>query len=91
MELLTVLLYVLLEATNMDADFLAKFSAGIGAALTVLGASYGISKIGASAMEATARQPEAAKDISSNMIISAALIEGIAFFALIAAFLIVIL
>ena len=90
MELLTILLNVLLEAANTGADFMAKFGAGFGAGLSVLGAGIGIGKIGASAMEAIARQPEAAKNISSNMILSAALIEGIAFFALIASFLIII-
>ncbi len=91
MELLTVLLNVLLQAANLGADFMAKFGAGLGAGLAVLGAGIGIGQIGAHAMDAIARQPEAAKNISSNMILSAALIEGIAFFALIAAFLIIIL
>jgi F-type H+-transporting ATPase subunit c len=49
----------------------------------------GIGKIGASAMEAIARQPEASGDIRSNMIVSAALIEGVAFFAVIVCILIV--
>ncbi len=89
MELLA-LLNVLLQVANTGADFMAKFGAGVGAGLAVLGAGIGIGKIGASAMEAIARQPEAVKNISSNMILSAALIEGIAFFALIAAFLIII-
>jgi len=56
-----------------------------------LGASFGIGKIGANAMEAIARQPEAAKNIQTNMIISAALIEGIGFFALIVAVLAMVL
>jgi F-type H+-transporting ATPase subunit c len=43
----------------------------------------GISKIGSSALEAIARQPEAAGDIRSNMVVSAALIEGVCFFAII--------
>ena len=47
------------------------------------GAGIGIGKIGASAMEAIARQPEAAGDIRSNMIVIAALIEGVALFAVI--------
>ena len=92
MELLTVLLHVFLQAANdvaANAALLAKFGAGLGAGLAVLGAGFGIGRIGGSAMEAIARQPEASKDISSNMIISAALIEGLAFFALIAAFLII--
>lgn len=55
----------------------------IGAAIAAIGAGLGIGKIGASAMEAIARQPEAAGDIRSNMIVIAALIEGVAFFAII--------
>ena len=90
MELLTIL-SVLLEG-SMDAvasaAFMAKLGAGIGAGLAVLGAGVGIGRIGANAMEAIARQPESVKDIQSNMIVSAALIEGVAFFALVVAFLI---
>ncbi len=86
--LLTTLLQVATDAAA-SAAFMAKFGAGIGAGLAVIGAGIGIGQIGAHAMDAIARQPEATKSISSNMIISAALIEGIAFFALIAAFLII--
>lgn len=57
--------------------------AGFGAAIAAIGAGLGIGKIGSSAMEAIARQPEAANDIRSNMIIIAALIEGVALFAVI--------
>ncbi len=93
MELI-VLLNVLLQAAAdaaASAALLAKFGAGLGAGLAVLGAGIGIGRIGGSAMEAIARQPEAAKNISSNMIISAALIEGIAFLALIISILILVL
>lgn len=62
---------------------LAKAAACIGAAIAAIGAGIGIGKIGASAMEAIARQPEAAGDIRSNMIVIAALIEGVALFAVI--------
>jgi len=55
----------------------------IGAGLAIIGAGYGIGKIGASAVESIARQPEAGADIRTSMIIAAALIEGVAFFALI--------
>ena len=61
----------------------AKMGAAFGAAIVVLGASFGIGKIGSSALEAIARQPEAAGDIRSSMVVSAALIEGVAFFAII--------
>lgn len=55
----------------------------LGAGITIVGASLGIGKIGGSAVEAIARQPEATSKIQTAMIISAALIEGAAFFALI--------
>lgn len=58
----------------------AYLAAGIGAGLVTLGAAFGIGKIGGNAMEGTARQPEASNDIRTSMIISAALIEGIALF-----------
>jgi F-type H+-transporting ATPase subunit c len=53
-----------------------------GAGLVILGAGLGIGKIGASAVESMARQPEVAGNIQTAMIISAALIEGATFFAL---------
>lgn len=59
--------------------------AGIGAGITALGAGIGIGKIGAAAMEAMARQPEAASRIQTAMIISAAFIEGVALFAVVVA------
>jgi F-type H+-transporting ATPase subunit c len=59
--------------------------AAIGAALAVIGAGYGIGKIGAAAMEAIARQPEAASKIQTAMIIVAALIEGVALFGVVVA------
>jgi len=59
--------------------------AGIGAAIAVVGAALGIGKIGSSAMEAIARQPEAAGKIQTAMIIAAALIEGVALFAVVVA------
>lgn len=59
------------------------FSAAIGAALTIIGAGYGIGRIGQAAVEGMARQPEVAAQIQTAMIIAAALIEGATFFALI--------
>jgi F-type H+-transporting ATPase subunit c len=56
----------------------AYLAAGIGAGLVTIGAAIGIGKIGSSAMKGTARQPEATNDIRTTMIISAALIEGVA-------------
>lgn len=57
--------------------------AGIGAGIACIGAGLGIGRIGGSAMEAIARQPESAGDIRSNMIVIAALIEGVALFAVV--------
>ncbi len=65
------------------AEALAAFGGAFGAGLAAIGAGIGIGKIGASAMEAIARQPESAGDIRSNMIVIAALIEGVALFAVI--------
>lgn len=66
---------------------LGKLGAAIGAAIAVIGAGFGIGKIGAAAMEAIARQPEAASDIRMSMIIIAALVEGVALFAIVVCFL----
>ena len=55
----------------------------VGVGLVILGAGFGISKIGAAAVESQARQPEVAGAIQTAMIISAALIEGVTLFALI--------
>ncbi len=65
----------------MDATALAYLAAGIGAGFTVTGAGLGIGRLAAAALEASGRQPEAAGDIRTTMIIAAALIEGIAMFA----------
>lgn len=61
----------------------------IGVGLTVIGAGIGIGKIGASAVEGIARQPEATNKIQTAMIIAAALIEGVALFGVVAAALLV--
>lgn len=64
-------------------EALLGIGASLGAAIAAIGAGLGIGKIGAAAMEAIARQPEAAGDIRSNMIVIAALVEGVALFAVI--------
>ena len=64
----------------MDLTF---FGAAIGAAISVVGAGYGISRLASSALEGIARQPEVYDDLRATMIIAAALIEGIALFALV--------
>ncbi len=65
----------------------AYLAAGFSAALTVIGGAFGIGKLASAAMEASGRQPEAAGDIRTSMIIAAALIEGISLFALVICFL----
>lgn len=68
MEIITVLL---------DAS-VAQAGAVIGAGIAALGAGVGIGRIGGSALESIARQPEMKGDIVGNMILSAALVEGVA-------------
>jgi F-type H+-transporting ATPase subunit c len=70
---------------------LAKMGAGIGAGLATIGAGIGIGQIGGKAVEGIARQPEAAGDIRANMIVAAALIEGVAFFSIVISLLIIVL
>ena len=72
---------VLLQAAG--AAIWGKVAGAAGAAVAAIAAAYGIGKIGQSAMEAIARQPEATGDSRSNMIVIAALIEGVALFAVI--------
>jgi len=76
-----MILSILLDVTAGAG--LAKLGAALGAGLAVLGAGVGIGRIGGQAMEAMARQPEASGDLRNNMIVAAALIEGVAFFAII--------
>lgn len=76
---------VLLQAAEAVSQVqgLAGMGSAIGAGLASIGAGIGIGRIGGSAMEAIARQPEAAGDIRTNMVISAALVEGVALFAVV--------
>jgi F-type H+-transporting ATPase subunit c len=71
MELLTILLEI------------GQGLAGLGAGAAAIGAGLGVGRIGGSALEAMARQPEIAGDIRSNMIVAAALVEGVALFGVI--------
>ena len=75
-------LTIILQAAASMAAF-AKMGAGIGAGLAAIGAGFGIGQIGKGAVEATARQPEAAADIFKNMILTAAFVEGVALFAVV--------
>ena len=76
-------LFVLLEASVEVAAQWMKMGAGFAAAIAVFAAAWGIGKIGKSALESIARQPEAGNDLRSTMIVSAALIEGVTFFAIV--------
>ena len=70
----------------LAADALAKLGATVGGGLAVIGAGIGIGRIGGQAMDAMARQPEVIGKLMTNMIIAAALIEGVALFAAVIAF-----
>jgi F-type H+-transporting ATPase subunit c len=76
-----MLLSVLLQAAG--AAGIGVLGKALGAGLAAIGAGIGIGKIGSSAMEGIARQPEAVGDIRINMIIAAALIVGAALFAIV--------
>ncbi|MDD6437755.1 MAG: ATP synthase F0 subunit C [Prevotella sp.] len=71
----------------LAADAVAKLGAAIGGGIAAIGAGIGIGRIGGQAMDAMARQPEKIGDLRSSMIIAAALVEGVAFFAAIIALL----
>jgi F-type H+-transporting ATPase subunit c len=75
MELLSVLL---------SATAFANAGGALGAGLAAIGAGIGIGQIGKGAVESIARQPEAANDIRAAMILTAAFVEGVALFAVIA-------
>lgn len=81
-----MVLLTFLQAAAPDFH-LGTLGAALGAGLAAVGAGIGIGKIGASAMEAIGRQPEAVNDIRMSMIIIAALVEGAALFAIVVCFL----
>ena len=70
---------------------IAKLGAAVGAGLAAIGAGIGIGRIGGQAMDAMARQPEKMGDLRSSMIIAAALVEGVAFFAVVIAILAIVM
>ena len=72
----------MLSLLLQDMSF-AIMGAGIGAGLAVIGSGIGIGRIGGSAMEGMARQPEAAGKIQGAMLVIAALVEVAALFALV--------
>ena len=68
-------------STLLAAEGLAQLGCGLGAGIATLGAGIGIGKIGGSAMDAIARQPEATGKIQTNMILTSAFVEGVALIA----------
>jgi F-type H+-transporting ATPase subunit c len=84
---------ILLQATEVidNSAGLAKAGGAVGAGIAAMAAGVGIGQIGKSAVESIARQPEAAGDIRANMILTAAFVEGVALFGVIAGLLAVVL
>lgn len=80
------LLNILLQAAPEASMAVAKAGGAIGGGLAAIGAGIGIGRIGGSALESIARQPEAKGDIVGNMILTAALVEGAAIVAIILGF-----
>ena len=68
----------------LAAEGLAQLGCGLGAGIATLGAGMGTGQTGGSAMDAIARQPEASGKIQTNMILTAAFVEGCALFAIVA-------
>jgi len=79
---MTIAVVLALALPAMAADGV-HFSGAIGAGVVILGAGFGIGRIGSSAVESMARQPEVAGQIQTAMLIAAALIEGVTLFALV--------
>lgn len=75
----------------LEVDPLGYGVAALGAAVAALGAGIGIGKIGGEALQSMARQPEVINDLRANMILTAALVEGAAFFAMVIGLLVIFL
>lgn len=84
-----MLLQIILQAVQVDP--LGYGVAALGAAVAALGAGLGIGRIGGDAVQAMARQPEVINDLRANMILTAALVEGAAFFAMVIGLLVIFL
>lgn len=80
---------IILQAAG--AAVWGKAAGAIGAGIAAIAAAYGIGKIGQAAMEAIARQPEAAGNIRTAMLIIGALVEGACLFAIIACFMAIVM
>lgn len=88
MTLMTILLDAATSGQNIGLGY---GIAGLGAGVAALAAGIGIGRIGGSALESIARQPEVSGDIRANMILTAALVEGAAFFAMVIGLLVIFL
>ena len=88
-----MLLTIILQAAeNVSAGMGSSYGiAALGAGIAALGGSIGIGLIGSGAVNAIARQPEAMENIRANMILTAALVEGAAFFAMVIGLLVLLL
>ena len=76
--------FILLQAAEHIDNLGTGYGlAAVGAGLAAIGAGIGIGRIGSGALEAMARQPEMLNDLRANMILTAALVEGAAFFAMV--------
>ena len=73
----------------LAAEGLGALGCGLGAGIATIGAGLGIGKIGGSAMDAIARQPEAAGDIRGSLILSLALMEALTIYGMLIAFMLV--
>jgi F-type H+-transporting ATPase subunit c len=87
--LITMLQDVAAAATDLAP--LAKAAGALGAGIAAIAAGYGLGKIGSAAVESVARQPEAAGNIQSGMILSAAFIEGVCLFGVVVGMLAVVM
>jgi F-type H+-transporting ATPase subunit c len=74
----------MLNTILLEASGVAQAGGALGAGIAALAAGVGIGQIGKGAVEAISRQPEASGDIRANMILTAAFVEGVALFAVIA-------
>jgi len=78
MTLLETTTDLIAQVAQTDLKALAKIGGAIGAAIATIGAAIGIGNIGKAALESIARQPEVAGDIRTNMLLTAAFVEGVA-------------
>ncbi|MBR0123284.1 MAG: ATP synthase F0 subunit C [Bacteroidales bacterium] len=77
-----MLLSVLLQVAQSVVDY-SKSIMVLGTAMTVFGAAWGIGRIGSKAMDSMSRQPEAAGNIRTGMLLACALVEGVSLFAVV--------